>query len=75
MIKYPVQIDGSGYEEIDGKVGSLVQFDFHPSDREHYGLVMVDGKFHTVSSECVTALPPEEEPSQEEVGGSDSYSG
>ena len=65
MIKYPVQIEGSGYEEIDGKVGSLVQFDFDPHDNAHYGLVMVEGRFYTIPSDSVTAMQPGEEATDE----------
>ena len=63
--KNPVMIDGSGCEEIDGQLGSLVQFDFDPHDNAHYGLVMVEGRFYTIPSDSVTAMQPEEEVTDE----------
>lgn len=63
----PVKIKETGDESIDGKVGSLVQFDFDSHNAMYYALVMVDGDFHTLPSESLTAMKPAEEEASNEV--------
>lgn len=63
----PVQIKETGDESIDGKVGSLVQFDFDSHDNAHYALVMVDGDFYTLPSDALTAMTPSEQEASNET--------